>query len=104
MVNVGQLNSSNWNVQVRIAGKPARSRSFHTRKEAESWSVIQEGYLNFLHPLFEAAGMDYAKIVVGGRPSQKLFEMQVQRLGKRPEFAKQVQKITLQKLNTHKYH
>jgi len=103
MANIRQLKSGNWNVQVRIAGKPARSQSFHTLKEAEVWAQSQEGYLKFVHPPFAIAGLDYAKTVLGGRPSQRLFEMQMERLGKRTEFAKQVHKVTLQDLNAFKY-
>ena len=102
MANIRQLKSGNWNVQVRLAGKLPRSQTFHTRNEAETWANALEGNARYLHPTFVEAGTDYANVVLGGRPSQKLFALQMGRLGKRPEFFKQVHKVSLQDLNNYK--
>ncbi len=74
MANIRQLKSGNWNVQVRLAGKPARSQTFHRRSEAETWAKTNEENVKFVHPHFVEVGLRYAEVELRGRPSRELFE------------------------------
>ncbi len=38
MATIRQLSSGNWNVQVRIKGQPAQSKTFPTQAEAQQWA------------------------------------------------------------------
>ncbi|KQB95499.1 hypothetical protein AL073_16815 [Loktanella sp. 1ANDIMAR09] len=102
MATIRQLKSGKWNVQVRLAGKPARSHTVHSRHEAEQWAQEQELPSKFVHPRLGEAGEEYARIVLGGRPSQELFTLQMKRFGNRQELTKPISKITLQDLNAYK--
>ncbi|MHA6204351.1 hypothetical protein ACXU4B_08010 [Dyella soli] len=42
MANVRSLPSGSWNVQVRIKGQAAKSKTFPTEAEARSWAAEQE--------------------------------------------------------------
>jgi integrase len=102
MANIRQLKSGNWNVQVRVAGTPGRSQTFHNRKDAEDWASKQESIINFQHPHFEVAGVMYCEAILVNKPSRKLTELQLKRIGKRTEFAKPLDKVTLQDVNSYK--
>lgn len=102
MANIRRMKSGNWNVQVRIAGKPARSQTFHSRDEAENWARNEESILSFKHPKFLEAGLEYCAQVLASKPSQRLSELQIRRIGLRTEFQKPVDAITLQDVNAYK--
>lgn len=102
MANIRRLKSGNWNVQVRIAGKPARSQTFHSRESAEIWAKKSESTLNFRHPNILDAGMQYCGEVLAGKPSREQTEYQFKRFGQREEFQKPLNKVTLQNVNVYK--
>ena len=102
MANIRLQKSGNWNVQVRVAGKPARSQTFHTQKEAKAWATKQESMNNFRHPTLEEAGLQYCGSILAEKPSRNLTELQFKRIGKRPEFAKPLDIVTLQDVNAYK--
>ena len=99
MANIRLLSSGNWNVQVRVAGKPARSQTFHSRNDAEKWATKQESMINFRHPTLQQAGLSYCGSILEAKPSRTLTELQFKRIGKRPEFAKPLDRVTLQDVN-----
>ena len=80
MANIRQIKSGNWNVQVRIAGKPARSQTFHSRESAEIWAKNIESTLNFRHPEILEAGMMYCEQVLAGKASREQTEFRFNRL------------------------
>ena len=102
MANIRLQKSGNWNVQVRVAGKPARSQTFHTQKEAKAWATKQESMINFRHPTLQQAGLSYCGSILESKPSRTLTELQFKRIGKRPEFAKPLDIVTLQDVNAYK--
>ncbi len=102
MANIRQMKSGNWNVQVRIAGKPARSQSFHSRESAEIWAKNIESTLNFRHPEILEAGMMYCEQVLAGKASREQTEFLFNRLGQRQEFMRPLDEVTLQNVNAYK--
>ena len=102
MANIRRLKSGNWNVQVRVVGKPARSQTFHTKSEALVWAQEQESVLNFQHPDLLSAGLVYCDTVLAERPSERLTRLQIKRFGNRSELSKPLNKLTLQDINSYK--
>lgn len=102
MANIRRMKSGNWNVQVRIAGRSARSQTFHSRPEAEAWAKNIESRLNFRHPCVVDAGMEYCSQVLAGKASREQSEYLFKRLGQREEFQRPLDKVTLQHVNSYK--
>ncbi len=102
MANIRQLQSGNWNVQVRRSKSAPRSQTFHTQEEAIRWAIREEGVDRFTHPTFEEAGLKFCDTVLQGKPSQRLTSLQVRRIAKHPRMAKPMDRITSQDVNSYK--
>lgn len=102
MANIRQMKSGNWNVQARIAGKPAHSQTFHSRESGEIWAKNIGATLNFRHPQILDAGRQYCREVLGEKPSREQTEYQFRRFGQREEFLRPLNRVTLQHVNAFK--
>ncbi|MDG1470359.1 MAG: tyrosine-type recombinase/integrase [Ascidiaceihabitans sp.] len=99
MASIRQLSSGNWNVQIREAGQPPRSQTFHSEKKARNWAALNEGARKFQHETFHSAGIRYCGTVLFRKPSFHVKTMQIDRLAKHPEFSEQMDDILLRDLN-----
>lgn len=107
MATIRSLPSGSWNVQVRIKGQAARSRSFPTREQAEAWAKQEESFYR-LSKLTEAAqwpsvrelGMAYAEAKLKGRQGYVKAQMIARQLGE--QFSVPINELTPKMVNDFK--
>lgn len=101
MANFRLLPSGNWNVQVRIKGKPPQSKTFNTKAEAESWANQLEAVtMERKHHTIYTLGMTYCETMLKGKGSYDHALKIVEHLGR--HFTQPIHEITPQMINDFK--
>ncbi len=73
--------------------KQARSLTFHNRDDAGQWATKQESMIHFAQPTLQQTGLTYCRLVLAGKPSRTLTELQFNRIGKIAGFANPLEKV-----------
>ena len=108
MATIRRLPSGNWNVQVRIRGLGAKSKSFPTKEQAESWATREES-VHKLTKLTEDAqwptvlelGMAYAEAKLKSCASYWKAQMMARQLGE--SFPLPINQLTAKMVNDFKF-
>lgn len=101
MATIRQLSSGNWNVQVRIKGQPAQSKTFPTQAEAQQWAKQLEAATkqHKTHTIY-TLGMTYCESRLKGKGSYYHALQLVEQLSL--AFPQPLDEITPQQINDFK--